>query len=314
MIIRYNELVGNTPLLYMEDNCLDNINLYLKFEGNNPTGSIKDRAAKYVLTKLINSKEITHDTVIIESSSGNMGIALANYCKLLNLKCEIVIDPNILPCNERVIQTLATEVHKVAERDINGSYLMTRLQLIKEKISDNPNKYYWINQYGNPYVAEAYYSTIGQELCDEINIDYIFIGVSSGGTITGISRKVKEYYPQAKVIAVDTVGSVVFGDNPKKRFIPGIGSSLRPSIIDHALIDEIVLTEEIEAINNCHKFFKEHLLCIGGSSGSVYTAMLKYFKNKKFDKKPNVVAVFADRGDHYLDTVYNDKWISKNFV
>lgn len=313
MRIEYSNLIGNTPLMRINNKSLNNINLYTKLEGFNVTGSIKDRAAKYVLNKLLDLKKISHDTTIIESSSGNMGIALANYCKYLGLKCKIVIDPNILLCNERRLKLFGAKVHKVFNCDDTGSFLTTRLKVVNEYILQDPQNYYWINQYKNPYVAEAYYSTIGEEICNEVNIDYVFIGVSSGGTITGISNKVKQCYPTAKVIAVDTVGSLVFGEISKKRVIPGIGSSIHPSIIDNALIDDIVLIEESEAISGCYSFLEEQSFYIGGSAGSVYSAIIKYFSCKKLINRPNVIAIFADRGEHYLDTIYNDSWVKTNF-
>ena len=221
--------VGNTPLL--KSNSVLDVNFYVKYEGINPSGSVKDRAACYLLNKILNNGEINRDTTIIESSSGNFGIALATYCKNIGMKCTIVIDPNILEINEFLITSLATKVVKVKDRDKTGGFLLTRVQYIKDVLEQNDN-YYWANQYGNPYIAEAYQNTLGKEICDDVEVDYVFLGVSSGGTITGVSKAVKEQYPNAKVIAVDTVGSVIFGNAPKKRYIPGIGSSMLPKILD----------------------------------------------------------------------------------
>lgn len=302
--------IGNTPLINIKDEELDNINLYVKLEGWNPTGSVKDRAASYVLNKLLQSGEITKNTTIVESSSGNFGIALANYCKKLGLKFCCVIDPNILPINEKIIRSLAYKVIKVTKRDKTGGFLLTRIALIKEMLASGGD-YYWMNQYGNPYVAEAYYNTIGKEICDEVNIDYLFAGVSSGGTITGISRRVKEAYPESTVVAVDTEGSVIFKNEPKKRYIPGIGSSMRPTIIEKAFIDDVMMIEECDAAATCMDLLKNHYILAGGSSGSCFTAIKKYFKGKKFDKKPNVVTIFADRGDRYENTIYNTEWVNK---
>lgn len=302
--------IGNTPLINIKDEELDNINLYVKLEGWNPTGSVKDRAASYVLNKLLQSGEITKNTTIVESSSGNFGIALANYCKKLGFKFCCVIDPNILPINEKIIRSLAYKVIKVTKRDKTGGFLLTRIALIKEMLASGGD-YYWMNQYGNPYVAEAYYNTIGKEICDEVNVDYLFAGVSSGGTITGISRRVKEAYPESIVVAVDTEGSVIFKNEPKKRYIPGIGSSMRPTIIEKAFIDDVMMIEECDAAATCMDLLKNHYILAGGSSGSCFTAIKKYFKGKKFDKKPNVVTIFADRGDRYENTIYNTEWVNK---
>lgn len=185
------DTLGDTPMLRMSNPNLDNINLFVKFEGMNPTGSIKDRAAKYLIDKLLKNGEINKDTTIIESSSGNFGIALSCYCRKRNIKCKIVIDPNVLEFNEFIIKKYADEVIKVHEHDETGGYLLTRTRLIPDIIENNKN-YYWTNQYSNPYIMEAYYSTLGEEICRDVEVDYVFLGVSSGGTIAGVSRKVKE--------------------------------------------------------------------------------------------------------------------------
>lgn len=217
------QLVGNTPMIQLKLDELKKVNLYAKLECNNPTGSVKDRAASNILMTLLESKEITHNTTIIESSSGNFGIALSYFCKMFNLPFYCVIDPNISPINEKIIRLNATKVIKVTEPDENGGYLLNRIKKVKElksMIADS----YWVNQYGNWLNAESYYNTLGEEICKDLpNADYVFLGVSSGGTITGTSRKIKEKLPNAKVIAVDIVGSVVFGVNLRKDIFQVLG-------------------------------------------------------------------------------------------
>jgi cysteine synthase A len=207
---------GNTPCIPLKLENLDSIKVYAKLEGQNPTGSIKDRAASYILNKLISMREVNEKTIIIESSSGNFGIALASYCRKFGMIFYCVIDKNISPENETILCKLATKVYKISEADENGGYLLNRIRKVKQILQENKNSY-WVNQYENPYNAEAYYSTLGKEICDFVkDIDYVFIGVSSGGTITGVSQKIKEVYPLAKIIAVDIDGSIIFGGKPKK--------------------------------------------------------------------------------------------------
>lgn len=305
------EKIGNTPLIRIKSRHFDNVNLYLKLEHYNPTGSVKDRAASYILKKVLSSGEINKDTILIESSSGNFGIALASYCKSMGLKFYCVVDPHISSVNEYLIKTLSTKMIKVEEPDENGGYLLNRIKKVNQLLEEIPNSY-WVNQYGNPYNAEAYRETLGKEICEDLDkVDYVFLGVSSGGTITGVSQKIKEVFPHAKVIAVDVEGSVIFGGSPQKRYIPGIGSSMTPSILKDAFIDEVVTVDEISTIKACHELLNEHYIFAGGSSGSVFYAIKKYFEGKKFDNIPNVVAIFADRGDRYIDTIYNDVWCDK---
>jgi 2,3-diaminopropionate biosynthesis protein SbnA len=305
--------VGNTPMIRMElkEEGLENIRLYAKLEFLNPTGSVKDRAADYVIRKLLENKEIDNATTMIESSSGNFGIALAAYCKQNGLRFICVVDPHLTQMNEMLIKSFGAEVIKVTTPDENGGYLLTRIRKVKQLCGEIKNSY-WVNQYGNPYNAEAYYHSLGGEICSEMEqLDYIFLGISSGGTITGVSRRIKEKYPTTKVIAVDIVGSVIFGHPPKKRYIPGIGSSMVPEILNHSKIDEVVMMDEVTTIAGCHELLTKYNVFAGGSSGSAYAAIKKYFKEhpgENTGKLINVVTVFPDRGERYCYTVYDQQW------
>jgi 2,3-diaminopropionate biosynthesis protein SbnA len=313
------ERVGNTPMvqLPLQEPGLENINLFAKLEFYNPTGSVKDRAANYIIKTLLDRKEIDKDTTLIESSSGNFGIALSAYCKKNGLKFIAVVDPCILPINEFLIKSFDAKVIKVNVPDCGGGYLLNRISKVKELLKEIDNSY-WVNQYGNPYNADAYYHILGVEICDTLeNIDYVFMGVSSGGTITGVSNKIKEKFPNAKVIAVDIFGSVIFGHPPHKRYIPGIGSSMVPEILKKAKIDDVVMVDEISTIEMCYELLNKHYIFAGGSSGSAFAAIKKYFASEKINKKVNVVTVFADRGERYANTVYNEEWcreFNKNHV
>lgn len=305
------DMVGNTPIINLNDKELENVNLYIKMEYYNPTGSVKDRAAKYIINKINDSGLINKDTIIIESSSGNFGIALSAYCKYKGLKFYCVIDPLISEINEMLIKKFSVDVIKVTERDENGAYLLNRIRKVNELLLENPNSY-WVNQYANKDNSDAYYNTLGIEMCNEVeNIDYAFIGVSSGGTITGLSRRIKEVYPNAKVIAVDILGSVVFGGEPKKRYIPGIGSSKVPEILKLAVIDDVISIDERDVVKECNNLLLQHKIFVGGSSGAVFSAVKQYFHGKSFERKPNVITLFADGGDRYANTVYNEQWCKK---
>lgn len=302
--------VGNTPMIPLQIKESPNLNVYAKLEFYNPTGSVKDRAACYIISQLLSKGIIDKNTTIIESSSGNFGVALSAYAKLNGLKFVCVIDKTTLPVNEMLIRLQGAEVIKITEPDEYGGYLMNRLKKVKEIVNSTEN-IYWVNQYGNPLNANAYYNSLGKEICMEIprqRLDYLFMGVSSGGTITGVSRRVKETYPNSKIIAVDIDGSVIFGGKAHKRFIPGIGSSLRPSILDKACIDDVVTVDEDETISSCRDLLEHHNLYAGGSSGSVFAAVKKYFRENPVDRQVNIMCVFADRGERYITTVFNNEW------
>ncbi len=302
------EKVGNTPLVSMKLKDFPNLHLHVKLEAYNPTGSVKDRAASYILCKLFKSKVIDKNTTIIESSSGNFGVALAAFCKYYGLKFIAVIDPHTTPMNEMLIKSYGAETIKVNQPDDFGGYLISRIKKVKEIISETKNSY-WINQYENPLNAQAYYQSLGKEICYQIEeIDYIFLGISSGGTITGVSQKVKENFPNVKVVAVDVEGSEIFGNGGKKRCIPGIGSSIVPKIINEALIDDIIIVNEVDTIKACYELLENYTFFVGGSSGSVLTGIKKYFKYLNQTKPLNIVTIFPDRGERYYSTIYNRKW------
>lgn len=302
--------IGNTPMAFLPITNERNLNVFAKLEFYNPTGSVKDRAACYIINRLLREGTINKETTLIESSSGNFGVALSAYAKHNGLKFICVIDKTTLPVNEMLIRLQGAEVIRITEADAHGGYLLNRIKKIKEILNKTDN-IYWVNQYANPLNARAYYNSLGNEICLEAprqKIDYLFMGISSGGTITGVSQKVKEHYPNAKVIAVDVDGSIIFGGKSRKRFIPGIGSSMKPDIIEYAKIDDVVYVNEEETIHSCRELLENHNLYAGGSSGSVYAGIKKYFENNKVSSSVNIMCVFADRGERYISTIYNDEW------
>ena len=311
MHAHYLESVGHTPLVCLQMPTLSPIEVFAKLELANPTGSVKDRAAKYVIESLLRTGRIDRDTVLIESSSGNFGIALAARAALHGLRFVCVVDPMIAPPNEVLLEALGAEIVKVDTPDTHGGYLKTRLAKVQELLC-NFGKAYWIDQYGNPLNAEAYHETLGVELCTELpRIDYLFAGVSSGGTITGLSQRIKRHYPEAQVIAVDMEGSVIFDRPARKRHIPGIGSSIVPPILSQACLDDFVIVDEAETIAGCHELVRDNGIFAGGSSGSVVAAIRKYFRTHVTSGRPVVATLLADRGDRYVDTIYDRAWAAR---
>ena len=304
----------NTPLLKI-DFFQDTIELYIKNEGCNLSGSIKDRAAYAVLSKLIEVGILKENGIVIESSSGNMGIALALYCNEFRLNFFCVVDPNINKNNLKILKQLGAHIIMVTEADEHGGYLINRIATVKKFLNKN-HEAYWINQYDNKVIIEGY-ECIADEIVNEIGkIDYLFMTVSSAGSIAGVSRRIKQISPNTKVICVDVNGSVIFGKGGKKRYIPGAGSSIRPINLNYAYIDDIIFIDEIEAINMCHRFSKNHYL-IGGSSGLALAGTKKYFENHHIinaGQSYKVVNIFPDRGEGYLDTIYNNKWIKEKYA
>lgn len=299
------DMIGNTPLLKIDDN----IKYYAKIEGNNLFGSVKDRAASYLMENAYNDGIINNDTVIIESSSGNFGIALAGMCKIKGNHFICVVDPNITESNRKIIELLGAEIVVANKADKNGNYVQDRIQIVKQYVINHANTY-WTNQYGNEYVWKAYCS-LGEELCNEMEkIDYLFVAVSTCGTLAGTSQKIKEQFPHCKIIAVDIVGSQIFEQSSRKKHISGIGTGLIPQNLVHAKYDDYMIIEEEDAISECNKLLSMGIV-VGGSSGAVAYAIQNYtgYLNDLETKK--VVGIFPDRGERYLDTIYDKEWCNK---
>jgi cysteine synthase A len=287
------------------------VNLFAKLEYVNPVGSIKDRAAYWILKRAAERGEICEATTVIESSSGNFATALAAFTHLIGLRFIPVIDPNISGTYESFLRRVCPTVVKVEDRDDTGGFLKTRLQMVKHLCATTPNAY-WTNQYGNLDAMEAHYELTAGEICADFeSLDLAFIGVSTAGTIAGTSRRLKERYPKIRIIAVDTEGSVIFGGAPRKRHIPGIGSSIVPQLLSHARIDDVVLISERETVAACRELLTVHGLFVGGSSGSAFAAIKRHASRMAGAKCPTVLFLCADRGTPYLDTVFDPAWASR---
>jgi cysteine synthase A len=287
------------------------MDLFAKLEYVNPVGSIKDRAAYWILARAAERGEICDETTVIESSSGNFATALAAYTHLVGLRFIPVIDPNISGTYESFLRRMCPTVVKVEDRDDTGGFLKTRLEKVKELCATIPNAF-WTNQYGNLDAVEAHYELTATEICADFDsLDYVFLGVSTAGTIAGVSRRLKECYPRVRVIAVDTEGSVSFGGAPRKRHIPGIGSSIVPQLLSHAKIDDVVLISERETVEACQELLTTHGLFVGGSSGTAFAAIKRYAARMPAYPYPTVLFLCADRGTPYLDTVFNSTWVTR---
>lgn len=304
----FAHVLRETPIIRLD---FDQVNLFAKLEFCNVVGSIKDRPACWILRNAVLGGQIDEETLVVESSSGNMATAVAVFCRLLRVRFVAVIDPNISSPNESLLRSLCHRVVKVSQRDDTGGYLKSRLAHVAELCGSGSNVY-WTNQYANPAAVEANYAITGAEIASSFSrLDYVFIGVSSGGTIAGVSRRLKERFPSVRIIAVDAEGSVIFGGKPKKRRIPGLGASVVPENIQHAAIDDVVIVSERETVEGCQELLRRHSLFVGGSSGSCYAAVKRYLPNLGGLTKPNVLFLCSDRGTAYADTVYDEWWAAQ---
>ena len=287
------------------------MNLFAKLEFVNPMGSVKDRSAYWILKRAAERGDICENTTVIESSSGNFATALAAFTRLVGLSFIPVIDPNISATYESFLRRVCPTVVKVEERDDTGGFLKTRLKMVERLCATTPDAY-WTNQYANLDAVEAHYELTGAEICADFgSLDYAFIGVGTAGTIAGVSRRLKERYPKIRVVAVDSEGSVIFGGAPRKRHIPGVGSSIVPPLLSHAWIDDVVLIPERETAEACRELLTTHGLFVGGSSGTAFAAVKRYAASMAGPRHPTMLFLCPDRGTPYLDTVFDPKWTTR---
>ncbi len=305
------DCIGRTPMVRL-NRLFSNraVSVLAKLELMNPGGSMKDRPARYIIEQGLRNGTLNSDTHLIESTSGNLGIGLAMICKIYGLKFTCVVDPKITKTNLNIIKQLGANIDMVTEPDEQGGYLKTRIKRVKELVKLIPNAY-WINQYANDLNWQAHYHGAGSEILRQVDgpIDYLVCAVSTTGSILGFSRKIREEFPKVKVIAVDAAGSVIFGAPSGPRELPGIGASRVPELLNPAEIDEVVYVNDSDSVKGCQDLLTHEGIFAGGSSGSLIAAIQKIIP--AIPPSSRIVTVLPDRGDRYLDTVYDDEWVKK---
>ncbi len=296
------ETIGNTPLVRLqkiEQEFGLQVELYAKLESFNPTGSVKARPAWNMLKKLYEEKHMNAETLIIEATSGNTGIGLAMAAAYLGNPCTLVM-PNTLS-KERIdymrlygANILLTD----GALGMNGS-----IQKAKELQESSPNSII-PSQFANQDNPLAHYQTTGPEIDEALDgkVDYIFSGVGTGGTISGLARYFKEKEFDIKMIAIEPkASSVLSGNAPGKHKIQGIGAGFIPDILDIALIDEVLQVDDESAFFMTKHLPKTEGVSIGISSGAVLSATIDYLKKNKIQNK-NVVMIFPDAAEKYFST------------
>lgn len=284
--------------------CVDSLDVgfdvFFKIENLNFSGSIKIKAALGMLSEYERKGILNHDRKIIESSSGNLGVALAMACAAKNYSFTCVTDPNISPLNLTLMKAYGAEVLTIKGSGAAG-YVQRRIDLIHQLMDKDPS-YLWIDQYSCDANTHAHYSSTAPQILEAVpDLDYLFVGVGSSGTIMGCSKYFREHAPSAKVIAVDPVGSVLFGGQPSNRLIPGIGGSTIPPLLDTSIPHDVVKVDETETITMCRETVRKSGWLIGGSTGSMLSGIQKYAPNISPGSK--VVGLAPDSGVNYLDSI-----------
>ncbi|WP_395474573.1 pyridoxal-phosphate dependent enzyme [Saccharopolyspora spinosa] len=247
------ECVGNTPVVALNRLFPEpDVEVIAKLELMNPGGSMKDRSARHIVECGLREGSIRPGSHLVESSSGNFGIALAIAARIHGLRFTCVLDPKAAPANVAILRHLGAEVDVVTEPDEMGGYLHTRIRRVQKIVAGAPGAI-WINQYANDRNWEAHYHGTGAELAEQLirPPSYLFGAVSTTGSLLGCSRRLRERFPDLRVAAVDAVGSVIFGGPAGPRDVPGIGASRVPELFAPAEIDDVVHVNDFETAVGC---------------------------------------------------------------
>jgi len=305
--------IGHTPLVSLRKIFKGSrFRLFAKLEGLNPGGSMKDRAAARIFRRAIETGDIQSDTVVIESSSGNMGIGLAQICAYLGLRFICVVDRKTTAQNVRLLEAYGTEVNLVTDPDpVTGEYLQARLNRVRSLCGSIRNSF-WPNQYANVYNAAAHHETMREiETAMKGGVDFLFCAVSTCGTLRGCAEYVRHHKLATEIIAVDAIGSVIFGGPSGKRLIPGHGAAVVPALLQPGLAQRCVHVSDLDCVMGCRRLAREEAILAGGSSGGVIAAVEQV--KSTLPSGANCVVILADRGERYLDTIYSDSWVEEHF-
>jgi 2,3-diaminopropionate biosynthesis protein SbnA len=305
--------IGHTPLVRLRRLLPEaRFQLFGKLEAANPGGSIKDRPALVILEDALRSGKIGPETVVIESSSGNMGVGLAQACRYHGLRFLCVVDSKTSAANLRVLRAYGAEIDLVAEPDPeSGEFLQARLNRVRQLLTTIAGSF-WPNQYANLQNPASHYSTTMQEIATALDgkVDYLFVATSTCGTVRGCVEYVRHFGLGTRVIAVDAVGSLIFSDVKAKRMVPGLGAGLRPPLCESLAIDECVHVTDVDCVVGCRRLVSREAILAGGSSGGVLSAVERL--QELIPAGANCVAILPDRGERYLETLFDDDWVREH--
>jgi 2,3-diaminopropionate biosynthesis protein SbnA len=306
--------IGNTPLVELRSLFPGfRGQVFAKVERFNPGGSIKDRTAISMLMSKIKNELDPERSVVIESSSGNLGVGLAQICGYFGLRFICVVDAKTTDHNIAILRAYGAEVEVVTEPDPQtGEFLPVRLRRVQELVDAIPGSF-WPNQYANPLNPRAHEETM-REIADALDgrVDYLFSATSTTGTLRGCGDYVREHGMSTTMVAVDAMGSVLFGPpSTARRLIPGHGASVRPELLIPTAADRVVHVTDLDCVVGCRRLTLREAILAGGSSGATVMALDKL--RGEIPDGSVCVLIFPDGGDRYLNTIYSDSWVTENF-
>lgn len=284
--------IGNTPLARLERmNQNPNVEVFVKLEGCNPGGSVKDRTAKSLITEAIKSKELTKDMTIIEPTSGNTGIGMAMICAITGYKLLLVMSESVSLERRKILAAYGAEfILTPGDKGTDGA-----IEVAYNMVNEEPEKYYLPDQYNNPANPLVHYNTTGKEVWEQSKgrVTHFVSTIGTCGTIVGCSKRLKEYNPDIRIIAGEPViGHKIQGlKSLKEAYVPGIW--------DKNAIDEKVIIQDEDAYETARRLAKEEGILCGMSSGGAAWLALKIAS--EIDKG-YIVAILPDGGERYLST------------
>ncbi|MFG2092743.1 2,3-diaminopropionate biosynthesis protein SbnA [Streptomyces sp. NPDC048612] len=298
----------NEEDLYVDLDAVLGIPLHLKCEGFNFTGSVKQKAAREMVEAAEEAGRLSPGSVLVESSSGNLGVALSVIAASKGYRFLCVTDSRCNLASKRLMEALGATVHTIAEPAPEGGFLGARIAYVRALCARDP-RYVWLNQYVNPANWRAHYRYTAPAIHrSHPRLDVLFVGAGTTGTLMGCARWYKEHRPGVRIVAVDSVGSVAFGHPPAPRMIPGLGSGVRPPLLDEDYVDDVVLVPEPDTVRMCHRLAGRGFL-FGGSTGTVVSGADRWLAERGRPAGLSAVAVSPDMGERYLDTVYHTNWV-----
>jgi len=297
----------NEDDLYVDLRAIFGHSLYLKCEGFNFAGSIKLKAAAEMVEAAERDGVLTPGSILIESSSGNLGVALSMIAASKGYGFLCVTDSRCNLSTRRLMEALGSDVQVITQPDPFGGLLKARIDYVRAMCAGD-SRFVWLNQYSNEGNWRSHFRTTAPAIARDFpTLDVLFVGAGTTGTLMGCARFFRQWRRRVRVIAVDSVGSVTFGGPPSRRMIPGLGSGVRPPLLDESCVDEVVLVEEADTIRACHRLARRGFL-FGGSTGTVVSGATAWLAEHG-DPDLTAVTIAPDLGERYLDTVYQTNWL-----
>ncbi|WP_221583819.1 2,3-diaminopropionate biosynthesis protein SbnA [Microbacterium sp. G2-8] len=308
-----DEAVGSTPLVRLDALFPDSgIEILAKLESVNPGGSTKDRPARGMVRDALKTGRLTRGGTVVESSSGNLGVALARACNAHDVRFVCVVDARTNATTVRLITALGGEVDVVTEPDPEtGDLLTARFHRVEELLAEIPGAVN-LYQYGNPANPRAHYDGTMREIAEATGhqVDVLMAAVSTTGTIGGCAAYIRDHRMDTRVVAVDAVGSVLFGGTAAPRLLPGMGAGVVTELSTQVDPDQVIRMRALDCVVGARHLARSEGILAGASTGGVVSALGDLIP----DLAPGTRVVFMvhDGGVPYLETVYDDEWVRDN--